>query len=80
MCSSDLGLGYSIMPLIGIKNELEDHQLQIISVKGFPVKSTWFLIWLKGKQLSPVAASYLAYVKKEKQKIINEKFDWIEKY
>jgi len=74
------GLGYSIMPLIGLRNELENKQLQIIPVKGFPIKSTWYLIWLKGKLLSPVANAYLNYVKKEKQSIIQEKFDWFEKY
>ncbi len=74
------GLGYSIMPLIGIKNELQNNQLQIISVKGFPIKSTWFLIWLKGKKLSPVDTAYLTYLKEEKQNIIREKFDWFEKY
>lgn len=74
------GLGYSIMPLIGIKNELINKQLQLISVKGFPIKSTWYLIWHKGKKLSPVAAAYLNYIKKEKQHIIQQKFGWFEGY
>lgn len=74
------GLGYSIMPLIGIKNELENHQLQIIPVKGFPIKSTWYLIWLKDKVLSPVASNFLQYLKSEKQNIIQERFEWFEKY
>jgi DNA-binding transcriptional LysR family regulator len=74
------GLGYSIMPLIGLRNELENHQLQIIPVKGFPIKSTWYLIWPKGKKLSPVAEAYLRYVKKEKQHIVQEKFEWYEMY
>jgi len=74
------GLGYSIMPLIGIKNELDNQQLQIISVKGFPIKSTWYLIWLKNKKLSPVSAAYLSYIKTEKENIIHNKFDWFEKY
>ena len=74
------GLGYSIMPLIGIKNELESRQLQIIPVKGFPIKSTWSLIWLKEKKLLPVPAAYLSYIRKEKQNIIHDKFDWFEKY
>lgn len=74
------GLGYSIMPLIGIKNELENGQLQIIPVKGFPIKSTWYLIWLKNKKLSAVASAYLNYVRKEKHNLIHEKFDWFEKY
>ncbi len=74
------GLGYSIMPLIGIKNELNNGDLQIISVKGFPIKSIWNLIWLKGKKFSPVADSFLNYLKKEKNKIIHEKFQWFEEY
>lgn len=74
------GLGCSIMPLIGIKNELQNGELRIISVKGFPINSVWNLIWLKGKQHSPVAEAFLNYIKKEKSKIIKENFDWFEKY
>ena len=74
------GLGYSIMPLIGIKNELNNGDLQIIPVKGFPIKSVWNLIWLKNKKFSPVADAFLKYVKKEKGKIIKEKFNWFEQY
>lgn len=74
------GLGCSIMPLIGIKNELQNGELQIITVKGFPIKSVWNLIWLKGKNHSPVALAFLNYVKKEKANIIKEKFDWFEQY
>lgn len=74
------GLGCSIMPLIGLKNELQNGELQIIPVKGFPIKSVWNLIWLKGKNHSPVAQAFLNYVKKEKGNIIKEKFDWFEEY
>jgi len=74
------GLGCSIMPLIGIKNELQNGEIQIIPVKGFPIKSVWNLIWLKGKNHSPVALSFLNYVKKDKANIIKDKFDWFEKY
>lgn len=74
------GLGYSIMPLIGIKSELINGDLQIIPVKEFPIKSTWNLIWLKSKKLSPIALAFLNYIKKEKGKIIKEKFQWFEQY
>lgn len=74
------GLGYSIMPLIGIKNELQSNVLQIIPVKGFPIKSTWHLIWLKGKKFSPVAQSFVTYLKHEKTRIMEEKFKWFEGY
>ncbi len=74
------GIGYSIMPLIGIKNELNNNDLQIINVKGFPIKSVWNLIWVKHKKLSPVALAFLNYIKKEKTNIIAEKFQWFEQY
>ena len=74
------GLGYSIMPLIGIKSELNNGDLQIIPLKGFPIKSVWNLIWLKNKKKSPAADAFLNYIKKEKGKIIKEKFDWFEQY
>lgn len=74
------GLGYSIMPLIGIKNELHNKELQIIPIKGLPIKTTWSLIWLKGKKHSPVSKSFLDYLKKEKTHIVHEKFSWYEQY
>lgn len=74
------GLGYSIMPLIGIKNELKNKELQIIPIKGLPIKTTWSLIWLKGKNHSLVASALLDYIKEEKQNIIKDKFSWYEQY
>lgn len=74
------GLGYSVMPIIGIKNELKNGDLEIIPVGGFPIKSNWQIIWMKGKKFSPAASTYLAHLKKEGAKIIKDKFDWYEKY
>lgn len=74
------GLGSSIMPLIGIKNELSNGELQIVPVKKFPIKTNWHLIWLKNKKFSSAAKAYLEYVKKEKDNIIHSKFDWFERY
>lgn len=74
------GLGFSIMPLIGIRNELHNNELQIIPIKGLPIKTTWSLIWLKGKKHSPVSFSFLEYLKKEKTQIVHERFRWYEQY
>lgn len=74
------GLGCSIMPLIGIKNEIQNGELQVIPVKGFPIRSVWNLIWQKGKNHSPVALSFLKYIRTEKINIIEEKFGWFDKY
>ena len=72
------GLGCSIMPLIGVKNELTNGSLQIVPVKGLPIKSNWNLIWLKGKKFSPVANAYLKFIQTEKERIIADSFQWIE--
>ncbi len=74
------GLGYSIMPLIGIRNELQTKELQIIPVKGLPIKTTWRLVWLKGKKHTPVSAAFLSYLKKEMKNIVHDKFTWYEQY
>jgi DNA-binding transcriptional LysR family regulator len=68
-------LGYSIMPLIGIKNELKNKQLMIVPVKGLPIHTTWRIIWLKGKKHSPVVKALLGYIKDNKKKILQEHFD-----
>lgn len=63
-------LGVSIMPVIGIKNELKNGDLKIISLKELPIITDWNLIWNSHKSLTPVAKAYLEYVKKNKQSII----------
>jgi DNA-binding transcriptional LysR family regulator len=70
------GLGVSIMPLIGIRHELELKLLQIIPVKGFPIVSNWNMIWLKSKRFSPVADAFLKYIRAEKDRIVAERFEW----
>ncbi|MBL7761150.1 MAG: LysR family transcriptional regulator [Sediminibacterium sp.] len=73
-------LGYSIMPLIGIRNELHNKELQIIPVKSLPIKTTWSLIWSKGKKHAPVAQAFLDYLKNQKKQIVQEQFNWYEQY
>jgi DNA-binding transcriptional LysR family regulator len=72
------GIGYSIMPMIGIRNELQNKQLKIIPVKGLPLKTTWNLVWLKSKKLSPVAKTFITELEKNKHKLIQQHFSWIE--
>ncbi len=74
------GLGCSIMPLIGIKNELKSGDLQIIPVKGLPITTTWNLIWLKSKKLSPAANALLDFLDANKEEIIKKKFNWIHSF
>ncbi|MHA7058713.1 LysR family transcriptional regulator [Aquimarina sp. M1] len=71
------GLGCSIMPLIGIRKELKNENLQIIPVKGLPIKTTWNLIHLKSKKLSPAAVAYMDFVAIKKEEIIQKNFAWV---
>lgn len=74
------GLGYSVMPLIGIKNEIQNQELKIIPVKGLPIQTTWSLVWIKGKKHTPASAAFLDYLKKETEHIVQKKFIWYEQY
>lgn len=74
------GLGLSIMPLIGLKNELENGDIKIIPIKKLPIVSNWRLIWLKGKKMSPVAKAYFAYVNEFNDSINKKHFSWINDY
>jgi DNA-binding transcriptional LysR family regulator len=74
------GLGISIMPIIGLKNELDNHQINIIPSSGLPIITNWRLIWLKGKKMSPVGHAFLEFIREEKETIIAQKFSWISNY
>ncbi len=74
------GLGYSIMPLIGIKNELINGDIKIIPTKQLPIITEWNLIWLKNKNFSPAAKAYLEYVNQEKDRITKDRFEWFENF
>ncbi|MDB4048244.1 LysR family transcriptional regulator [uncultured Polaribacter sp.] len=70
------GLGISIMPIIGIKNELQNGDLQIIEMIDFPLETNWNLIWLKSKNLSLVAKSFKKHLEENKENIIKRHFTW----
>lgn len=63
------GMGVSIMPIIGIKNELASGKLEVIPIKGLPIITTWSLIWLKEKKLSAIAQAYIDFLKLHKESI-----------
>lgn len=74
------GLGLSIMPLIGLKSELENGTIKLIPAKNLPIVTNWTLIWLKGKKMSPAATAYLEFIRKEKDSINETYFSWINNY
>lgn len=73
-------IGVSIVSLLSIKNELLQNELKIIPTKGLPLTSTWKLIFLKKKELSPVADAFLAYVASEKEMVYQQYFSWLDTF
>ncbi|MEM6687467.1 MAG: LysR substrate-binding domain-containing protein, partial [Bacteroidota bacterium] len=72
------GLGYSIMPLLGIKNAVDNGDIKVIEHKGLPIHTQWNIVWLKNKSLSPVANAFIAYLEAEKEAIRSKYFNWVE--
>lgn len=72
------GLGFSIMSLLSIRNELRQKQIRIVPVKGLPLVEHWRLVWLSRKTPSPVAKAFLEHIRQEKEHIYREHFAWIE--
>ncbi len=70
------GLGFSILPLIGLRNELVDGQLKIYPKTDLPIVTTWNLVWLKEKNLSPIARAYLEFINDHKIDVMQEHFSW----
>ncbi len=71
------GLGYSIMPMIGIKNAINMGVITIVPFKGLPIHTQWNLVWLKRKKLSEVARAFLEHLEQEKDRITDKYFDWV---
>jgi DNA-binding transcriptional LysR family regulator len=67
-------LGLSIMPYIGIKNEIELGLIKIISVKGLPIATNWNVVYHKAKKMTPVGLAFKEFLIKNKDNIKREYF------
>ncbi|MGB3606035.1 MAG: LysR family transcriptional regulator [Psychroserpens sp.] len=74
------GMGFSIIPLIGLKSELNNGDLQVIPMKGLPMITNWNLIWLRSKNLSSIARHFVDHINDNKSDITSHHFDWFEQY
>lgn len=74
------GLGFSIMPLIGLRNEISSGELKIIPLNKLPIVTEWQLIWLSDKKHSFVTQAFIEHVKDNKNSIIDTYFSWYDNY
>lgn len=69
------GLGLSIMPMIGLRNELSLEHLKVIPMKGLPIITSWNLVYAKGKSLTPAGIELLEHIKLHKSEVIEKHFN-----
>lgn len=74
------GMGCSIMPLIGIKDEILNNDLKILPLDDLPIETQWSLVWPSGKKQTPVVLKYIEFLKENKNEIIDKYFSWHEAY
>lgn len=56
------GMGLGIVSTHTIELELETGRLVVLDVEGFPIIRRWYLVYRKGKRLSPVAEAFRRFV------------------
>ncbi|SDX75678.1 DNA-binding transcriptional regulator, LysR family [Allochromatium warmingii] len=56
------GLGLSVVSLHTIELELETRRLVTLDVEGFPDRRQWYLVYRRGKRLSPAASAFRDFV------------------
>jgi hypothetical protein len=67
-------MGLSIMPIIGIRQELQTKQLKIIPMDGLPLQTNWNIVWNRGTRLTPSAKAFIEHLENNKNAIIETYF------
>ena len=72
------GIGFSIVPLIGLRTALRSENMMIYPLDGLPLVTQWNLIYSKGKNLTPAQLELVKFLGENKNAIISEHFSWVE--
>lgn len=64
------GLGASVLPLIGIRRELNAGALVEIPNKHLPIVTSWNLAWRSNQRLSPIAQAYVHFIREHKARLL----------
>lgn len=70
------GLGLSIVPLIGLRNELANGSMEIVPMKDLPIVTNWNLVYNKGKKMTPAQETLIRYLEQNKVKLTEKHFSW----
>ena len=62
------GLGISVLSRHALHERLEDDDVAVLDVEGFPIASQWHVVYPKGKQLSPIARVFNAHLQEQSKR------------
>ena len=66
------GMGLGIVSTHTIELEVETGRLVVLDVEEFPILRRWYVVYRKGKRLSPVAEAFRRFVIGESINIYRE--------
>jgi LysR family transcriptional regulator, low CO2-responsive transcriptional regulator len=56
------GLGLAVLSRHALRPNAATDIVTVLNVRGYPVHSNWFVLYPKGKQLSPIATEFLSHL------------------
>ena len=56
------GLGVSIISMHALHGRTREHGVVVLNVDGLPIDSSWYIVFPKGKKLSPIARIFRAHL------------------
>ena len=62
-------LGVAIISIHALDQFDYDNEISVLKLQDFPINSQWHLVYLKGKQLSPIAKAFYDHVLSESKSI-----------
>jgi len=65
----EAGLGLGLASVHTLELELETNRLAILDVEDFPILRHWYVVYRKGKRLSPVAQAFREYIHAEAENL-----------
>ncbi len=68
------GLGLAVLSIYTLNPELQQNQLSILNVEGFPIVQNWQILYLKKRWLSPVVITFLNYLQQESIANVEDNF------
>jgi len=74
------GLGVAILSLHTLCLEGTNGPVDLLDVEGFPIERNWYLVHLKGKELSLIARTFLEFAEKSEPSIRQRMHDLYEEF